>query len=282
MGAVLIWSTMAATVKMFAEDLPDLELLCAASVFGALFLLVLTVCSGRIRLIKQYSLSDWLETAGTGIFLFLYNALYYFGLGRLSAQEGCIINYLWPLMTVLFACIIMKEPFTTMKIVAMICSFIGIIIITVSNGAGGIGSGAFIGRLSCFGGASCYGLFSVLNKKQDRDQYISMVVYWLVTAVCSLLFGQFGEPWKAISSFQWIGVFWIGLFVNAAANILWAFAINGSGKKTAVIANLAYLVPFFSLFVTLILLGEKITIYALFALAFIVGGILLQSRSERA
>ena len=48
--------------------------------------------------------------AGLGfIGLFMYSALYYFGIEQLSSQEACILNYLWPIMIVLFACVILKE-----------------------------------------------------------------------------------------------------------------------------------------------------------------------------
>ena len=36
--------------------------------------------------------------AGLGfVGLFLYSALYYYGLMQLSSQEACIVNYLWPI-----------------------------------------------------------------------------------------------------------------------------------------------------------------------------------------
>ena len=33
---------------------------------------------------------------------FVYNAAYYYGLTLLSAQDACVIIYLWPLATVIF------------------------------------------------------------------------------------------------------------------------------------------------------------------------------------
>ena len=69
---------------------------------------------------------------------------------------------------------------------------------------------------------------------------------------------------------------WLGVVINAVAYLLWAIALKGA-KDSAKIANLAYLVPFLSILLSWLVLKEQITIYALFALVLIVGGILLQS-----
>ena len=78
---------------------------------------------------------------------------------------------------------------------------------------------------------------------------------------------------------QWIGILWLGVIVDALAYLLWALALKGA-DNTAKIANLAYLTPFLSLIVSAIVLNEEITIRAVIALVFIVGGILLQSFYE--
>jgi len=64
--------------------------------------------------------------------------------------------------------------------------------------------------------------------------------------------------------------------VNALAYLFWALALKNS-VNTAATANLAYLTPLLSLFVSAMLLHERITIRAVFALAFILGGILIQN-----
>lgn len=236
---MLIWSSMAAAVKAILNDIPNLQMLC---------------------------------TSG----LFAYSALYYYGLSRLTSQEACILNYLWPLMLTLFSCLILREKLTVMKIVAMICSFLGIIILSAG---GGSGAGSLPGAIACVTTA-CYGLFSVLNKKADIEQNITMMVIWLTVAVCSVLLGAFTETWTPIRGTAWLGLLWIGVAVDAAAYLLWALALR-EAKNTAAVANLAYLVPFLSVIVSAVFLKEKVELRAMAALALIVGGILMQSLFDR-
>ena len=277
---VFIWSTLAAIAKILLSDIPNLETLAVSSVFAFLFLLAINIKNGTIRELSKYSVKDYGIMAGLGFLgLFLYSALYYYGITELSSQEACIINYLWPIMLVVFSCIILKEKFTFIKGIAMLCSFVGIVILSTGGGSMMTGN-ASLGMISCIVAAACYGLFSVLNKKANYDQNIAMLVIWLVVAVCSAIVGPMIEVWKPIQGAQWLGMIWLGVVIDAVAYLLWALALNGV-ENSAKIANLAYLTPFLSLLVSAVVLKEKIQMRAVVALIFIVGGILLQSFYER-
>lgn len=273
---VLIWGTMAAVVKAILYDLPNLETLSISSFFAFLFLLIINIIKGSVKEIKKYSVRDYAVISGLGfIGLFMYSTLYYYGLAQLTSQEACILNYLWPMMLVVFSCIILKEKMTLKKGVAMVCSFLGIVILSV--GGGDVSSGhTAAGIASCVLAAACYGLFSVLNKKADYDQNIAMMIIWLVVFVCSTVIGLITEAWVPVISTQWFGILWLGIVIDAIAYLLWALALRGL-EDTARIANLAYLTPFLSLLVSAIFLKEKMQINAWLALAFIMGGILIQN-----
>ena len=276
---VSIWSTTAAMVKKMLYDIPNLEALSISSFFAFIFLLMVNVKSGVIRETKKYAVKDYAIMSGLGFFgLFLYSALYYYGLAQLTSQEACILNYLWPIMLVIFSCIVLKDKLTFAKGLAMLCSFCGIIILSLGNGGFSAGNTA-LGIISCIVAAACYGLFSVLNKRADYNQNISMMVMWLVVGICAMLSGLMTETWVPIEGKQWFGILWLGIVIDAVAYLLWAFALNGA-ENTAQIANLAYLTPFLSLIVSAIFLKEKIQLRAFIALVFIIGGILLQNICE--
>lgn len=276
MITVLIWSTMATVVKLVVADIPNFQALFLGSAFAFLFLLAMNIINGSVKLMKTYSVRDYLMMAGLGFLgLFLYSALYYHGITVLGSQEACILNYLWPIMIVLFACVLLKEPFTVRKIAALALSFAGIIVLTLGGGAGGT-SERVVGIICCVSAAVCYGLFSVLNKMHDLDQNITMMVIWLTTAVCSLAAGFLTERFVPVVGMQWVGILWLGAVVNAVAYLLWALALKGA-EDSARIANLAYLVPFLSIILSAVVLHERIRLTAAAALVLIIGGILLQS-----
>ncbi len=275
---MLIWSTLATVVKLVLKDIPNFQALAISSAFAFVFLLILNIINGSIKEMKHYRIKDCLTMAGLGFLgLFMYSALYYYGIAELGSQEACILNYLWPMMIVIFACIILKERITVKKIIAMLMSFAGIVVLTL--GSGGVSSGNRIfGIIACVTAAVCYGLFSVLNKKHSLNQNVTMMWIWFTTAVCSLVLSLIFENWQPIAGVQWLGIAWLGIVVNAVAYLLWAIALKGA-SDSAKIANLAYLVPFISIIISWLVLKEQITINAVFALVLIIGGILIQSIS---
>ena len=278
-STVLIWATMAAMVKKMLFDIPNLQTLSISSVFAFLFLGLVNIKTGTIKLMKSYTVKEYGIMSGLGfVGMFVYSALYYYGLSQLSSQEACILNYLWPIMLVLFSCIILKEKLTVMKIVAMGCSFLGIVILSMGNGDAA-GGNTWLGIVSCIVAAACYGLFSVLNKKADMNQNITMMIIWLTVAVCAGILGVLTENWVPIKGVQWLGMLWLGIVIDAVAYLLWALALKGT-ENTARIANLAYLTPFLSLIVSAVFLKEAIELQAVVALVFIIGGILLQSSRD--
>ena len=275
---MLIWSTLATVVKLVLKDIPNFQALAISSAFAFVFLLILNIINGSIKEMKHYRIKDCLTMAGLGFLgLFMYSALYYYGIAELGSQEACILNYLWPMMIVIFACIILKERITVKKIIAMLMSFAGIVVLTL--GSGGVSSGnRLFGIIACVTAAVCYGLFSVLNKKHSLNQNVTMMWIWFTTAVCSLVLSLIFENWQPIAGVQWLGIAWLGIVVNAVAYLLWAIALKGA-SDSAKIANLAYLVPFISIIISWLVLKEQITINAVLALVLIIGGILIQSIS---
>ncbi len=278
--AVLLWATVPALSKWLISGIPNMETLSISSFLAFLFLLLMNTANGTVRKLKHFSLREYLIMAGLGFLgSFLYSALYYYGLARLSSQEACILNYLWPIMLVLFSCPILKEKMSAVKITAMGCCFTGILILS-AGGGGGASASAAPGIVSCILAAACYGLFSVLNKKANLDQNVSMMMVWLTTSVCSLAAGMASETWIPIRGMQWAGFLWLGILADAAAYLLWALALKGA-RNVASIANLAYLTPVLSLAVSAVFLKEKIQPRAVGALAFIIGGILFQVFAQR-
>ena len=92
---VFIWSTLATVAKLLLYDIPNLQTLSVSSIFAFIFLFVVNIKNDLIKELKKYHLKDYLFMAGLGFLgLFMYSALYYYGLTQLSSQEACILNYL--------------------------------------------------------------------------------------------------------------------------------------------------------------------------------------------
>ena len=278
--AVLLWSTLAPATKYVLGDISSMFALALSSLMGTLFLFFVNLITGKLKKMKEYTGKQYLVMAGLGFFgLFVYSGLYYHGLGTLAAHEACILNYLWPVMIMIFSAVVLKERIDAMKVIAMLCAFAGVVIL--SWGSPSPGGSAMSGILACVVAAVCYGLFSVLNKKSGYDQNIAMMVMWGVTSLCAFIYciasGSLSGQWVLMEPRHWAGMAWIGIATNAVGYLLWAIALQSAGSDTSSVAVIAYMTPFLSLVVSAVFLNEKIEATAVIALVFIIGGILAVS-----
>ena len=275
-SAVVIWSTTAALVKSLLTAIPTFEALFLSTLAASLFLLVVQLVRDGGRIFRTYDVRGYMSMAGLGFLgLFLYSGLYYYGLSQLTSQEACLLNYLWPMMIVLFAALLLGERITLRTAAALLLSFSGVVVLTLGGEGSAEGTG-LLGTVACLLAALCYGLFCVLNKRRNIDQTVMMILAWGVTAVCSLPVTLLTEEWVTPMWTQWIGLLWLGVFIDAVGYLWWAMALQ-EARDAATVANLAYAVPLLSLVVSAITLGEEMSGAAVGALVLIMGGILLQS-----
>lgn len=267
---VILWGAMPALAKDLLNALPSFETLAISSLFAFLFLLAV-----NRRRLKNFSAEDIFTASWLGFLgLFLYSAFFYYGLARMTSQEACILNYLWPLMIVLFSCPILGEKLTRRKLLAVGMSFVGIVLVMFGGIEENLSSEKIWGALSCVIAAACYGLFSVLNKKIRLNQKFAMMIIWGTTAACAFIAGYFFETWIFPSARQIFGLLWLGVMINAVAYLTWALALEKT-SNTARTANLAYLVPILAIFISTFAFGEELSAAVIPALVLILGGILI-------
>ena len=277
--SIFCWSTVATVTKLLLTDLNNFQLLWASSFFAFLFLFLINLFTGKLKKLKEYKIKDFIISALIGLpGTFFYYVFYYFGASQLAASEAFIINYLWPIMSVIFAVIILKEKMNFRKGLAILLSFFGIIIIMLGKESGG-GKNFILGALSCVLGAVCYGIFTALNRKFVYDKGISMMCNYAFTfTLTTLINGFFGNLFLP-SPLEALGMAWNGAITMALANTVWILAL-GMGK-TEKISNLAYVTPFLSMVWVAIFLKENLSIYSILGLIVIVGGILIQLKKNK-
>ena len=278
--SVLLWSTTATISKLLLGSLDSMQILLVSSLFSFLFLLIINCFNGSIKEIKKYKPKDYLIIFALGVIgIFLYDLFFYLGINAMQASQAFIINYLWPIMTVLFACIILREKFTIRKIIAIIISFIGVIIVSSNGNLLSIEKSSLMGTIYCLLAALLYGLFSVLNKKQNYNKYTSMMLFYFNSTIISLIYVIATKRFFVPELSQTLGLLWIGMFTSAIAYTSWALAL--AKGDTARISNIAYLTPFISLVWTGIVLKEKISFYSVLGLVIIVLGIFIQMKNKK-
>lgn len=277
-AAILMWSTMPAISGLLLGELDNLTVLCISSFFATVAMLVIDVASGKLAIMRNYKLRDYLKLSLIGMpGVFLYYVFYYAGAVRLPASQAFITNYLWPIMSIVFAVILLRERMTVPKIIAVTISFAGVFTVA-GDDILSLSAGSLAGTGFCLAGAVCYGLFTVLNKKSSYDKQVAMTMAMFVSFVFSLVMTLVTGKMPTVSFTQLPGILWNGVATMAVANLLWTLAL--AGGNTAKVSNLAYITPFLSLVWTYLILGEIPSPLSVIGLCMIVLGIFIQLKGD--
>ena len=280
LGAILCWSSIATITKLLLGSLDSMQITFISSAIALLVLIIVNIIKGNMKLIKQYKPIEYLKMAGIGsLGIFVNHLFLYMGIDRMEASQAFIINYLWPIMSVVFGCIILKERMTLRKGIAIVLSFVGIIIVTANGNLLSIGEDTLIGALFCVTNAVAYGLFAILNKKKNYNQLFAMMIYYLSATIICFVYILFAGSNLAVNGLQFAGLVWMGIFTNAFAFLAWALALKIG--DTAKVSNLAYITPFLSLVWTTIILGEPFNVNSLIGLGVIMLGIFIQIKDKK-
>src|SRR3990167_4975370 len=279
--AALLWGSVAAVAKLLLADLNNVQVLFLSNVFAFLGLLCIVVFKKKMELICSYTKQDYSTFAWMGFLgAFLYTFFLYGALQLLPAQEAFIVNYLWPVLVVVFAVWILKEHITVRKILGIACSFLGVVIVITKGDFVALQFSNVLGILSAVAGAFVFGLFSVLGKTKQYDKLVSMMFYYLFAIFYSLVAVLIFSEIPALSMRELLGLVWLGAFTSGFAFVFWFLALKYG--DTAKMSNIILLTPFISLVYIYFLVGEKILPSSVVGLAVIVLGILIQSSFAKA
>lgn len=278
--AALLWGSTAAVGKLLLADLDNFQVLFFVILFAFLGLLLLVLIQKKWMILQKYTWRDYWTFAWMGFLgVFLYSLFLFGAIQLLPAQEAFIINYLWPVMVVIFAATFLKEPLTAIKMFGILCSFLGVAVVITKGDFFSLQLGNPLGILSAVAGAITYGLFSVLGKKQDYDKTVSMTLYYFSALFCILVAVLLFSNIPPLSLNQLLGLIWLGFFATGLPFVCWFLALKYG--DTAKMSNMIFLTPFISLVYIYFMVGEKILISSVVGLVIIVAGILIQSYGRK-
>ena len=269
-GAVLLWSTVASAFKLSLRYMNPLQLLFCASltsliVFGILYS-------------REFSLrKENLRSAYLGFLFILYYTVLFSAYDRLPAQEAQALNYTWPLMLVLLSIPLLGKGPGVRTVLGLSIGFLGALIVATKGNITGLNFSDPIGVALGLGSAVIWATYWLLNLRDERP--LVEKTFWnflfgfaYILAVLALSGRLAVPPVEGIA-----GAVYVGLFEMGITFLLWYRAVEGD---MAFASNLAYLVPFLSLFFISVVVGERIVPSTFMGLVLIVLGIVL-GRSEK-
>jgi drug/metabolite transporter (DMT)-like permease len=278
---VLFWSTSASAFKISLRYVDVFSLLFYASITSTAAFFAYLLFSGKLYQLKALSRRDYLYSALLGFLNpFLYYAVLFKAYSILPAQEAQPLNFIWPITLVLLSIPLLRQKIGPRDILATIISFAGVLVISTRGDVLGFKFTSAAGVSLATGSSIIWALFWILNVRDRRDEAVRLFLNFVCGSIVTFVPMLFFTNAKAPNISGVLGAAYVGLFEMGITFLLWLKALKLS-KTTAHVTNLIYLVPFLSLVVISLAVGEKILPSTVVGLVFIVAGIVLQKLQGR-
>ncbi|WP_191082924.1 aromatic amino acid exporter YddG [Roseococcus microcysteis] len=161
-GALALWAFLGLLSRL-AAGIPPLQLTAMSFAVAAMAGIAVVAARGRLSALRQSPIA-WAHGVGG---LFGYHALYFAALALAPAIEANLLNYLWPLLIVLFSAPILGLPLGARRLLGVALGFAGCALL-LGGGAGfsaGAPASVWLGFLCAIGCAVVWALYSVTAQR---------------------------------------------------------------------------------------------------------------------
>jgi drug/metabolite transporter (DMT)-like permease len=264
LGAIALWSTLAALGVSLAH-VPPFLLTGLALVIGSV---------PAWPLVRQWRVPG--STLALGIYgLFAYHFLLFVALRSAPPVEANLVNYLWPLLIVLLAPVILPGlHLRPQHIFAGIAGFAGAAI-AILGGRTASGGWSW-GYVASFGAAIIWSTYSLMTRRVAAFPTAAIGLFGLVSGILALACHALLEPPVQLSSRDWLFIGIAGLGPLGAAFFLWDKALKlGDPRQVGI---LSYITPLASTLLLMLLTGRAPTWSIGLAAALIIGAAVMGTR----
>lgn len=278
---ILFWGTSASAFKIGLKYLDYFQLLFIATLTAVVFLFFVLLFQKKLILIKQFSIKDYSHSILLGFLNpFLYYTVLFIAYSLLPAQVAQPLNFVWPITLVLLSVPILKQKLKLKSMLALLLSFLGVILISSEGDILNMKFSNPLGVLLALGSSVVWALFWLYNVKDSKDEILSLFLNFIFALLFITITTVVFSDIKAINLEGLLAGIYIGLFEMGITFVLWLKALKLAGR-TDKISNLIYLTPFCALIFINIFLKEKIFLTTLFGLILIVIGIVIQQVKKK-
>lgn len=244
-SALLFWA-LAAPLTVCIKGLPIFETLTV--VFSISFILSAT----KLTIYQQWQRlkQPWFLWVIGFVGIYGNDLLYISAFKYAPAAHAELINYLWPILVILFTICLPNEKLYPRHVIAALFGFSGIYVL-IKQGSS-FDSQYYVGYLLAFLDACVWAIYTLVSRHFGKSPVEMIGIYSGVAAICSLLIHIGHESFVLPSHLQWLVLATMGLTTQCLAYFFWDFGIKKGNFK--LLSILSYGNPLISI-TTLILLG---------------------------
>src|ERR1700751_3589694 len=182
LSAILMWSLLS-VMTVATGKIPAFQLAAMTFAIGAVICALNWI--GRADAVKALCQPPVAWIVGVGG-LFGYHALYFLALRFAPPAESGLLNYLWPLLIVLFSSLLPGERLAPHHIIGALLGLAGPVLLFAGNGAS-FAPGQIPGLAAAFVAAFVWAAYSMMSRKLKAVPTDAVAGFCAVTAVLAAI-----------------------------------------------------------------------------------------------
>ncbi|NVJ53650.1 MAG: EamA family transporter [Campylobacteraceae bacterium] len=270
---ILSWSSLA-LFTVYSGKIPAFLLLTISfSVASIIGLLMLLKQRRRLRELLNVPLKAYIVGV---VGLFGYHFFYFLAIKNAPAVEANLINYLWPLLIVVFSALLPNEKLKWFHIVGTILALAGAFLLVLKDGSLEFDAKYTLGYSFALVAALLWSSYSVISKTLTHVPTFAVTGFCILTAIFSFTSHLIFEQMYLPTFVEFISAIMLGLGPVGGAFYLWDFALKNGDIK--VLGSLAYLAPLLSTLLLVVVGISNMTTTVAIACVLIILGSIISSK----
>lgn len=269
-GAVFLWGSLAILTGL-TGDVQPFQIVATAFFVAFLLALVKWILAGDSLIAPfRQSLRAWAIGVGG---LFGYHFLLFLALKTSPPVQANLINYLWPLLIVLFSALLPGQTLRLRHIAGALIGFSGACLL-VTGGNGVMPAPEHLpGYAAALAGALVWASYSVASSRLTSVPTDAIGAFCLVAAILSTGAHLIFETTVPPSAGEWVALVCLGLGPAGGCFFLWDWGLKRGHVRA--LGGLAYTAPLSSTALLIIFGPAVLTASIAVAAVLIVGGAIL-------
>lgn len=277
--AGILWGIISVFIKtLSAAGLSSLQIMTIRAVLAAVLLLVFLLIKDKSLLKIQFK--DMWMFVGTGILsLTFFTVCYFHTILTSGASIAVILLYTSPIFVLLLSMLLFKEKITWKKLLALVMTFTGCILVTgIGGGQGGLSVKSFLIGICAGFGYALYSIFSRFALKKYHS--LTVTFYTFVFSGISLIpFVHITQLPALFSPKTALFALGIAFFCTVLPYILYTYSL--SGLETGKAAILVTVEPLVGTLIGIFLWKEETSILKLAGIVLIFAAVIMLGSGEK-
>jgi S-adenosylmethionine uptake transporter len=204
--------------------------------------------------------------------------LFFWGLARVPMAQAVALTFIAPLIALVLAALILKEPIGTRTLGGSIAAFAGVVVIFVGQARADLGPTALLGSIAILGSALIYAFNIIVMRRQAQHAGPIEIAFFqnlVIGAVLLISAPVIGAP---LPSGHWLELTLAAVLAIGSLMLLgWGYARAGA----AYLSTTEYTAFLWAMLLGWLRFGEHVSSFTIFGAALIVAGCLIAARGRK-